>query len=344
MRGLLFLGDRRAELREFSDPAAGPGQVVVRMKAAAICGSDVHYYRLPGKGPDTERFKFIQGHEPCGVVHAVGPGVTKVRSGDPVVVYHYLGCGHCEHCAAGDYFYCTEGRRGYGWHVDGSMADYILADERNCLPLPSELSWTDGAFIACIAGTAYSSLKKLEVSGRDTVLVNGLGPVGLVMVMLAQASGARVIGVDVTAERLALARDLGCEVLDAAHHDVPTEVFEMTKGQGASAGFDSTGVPAANANCIRAMGFYGRVVFVGMSYIQDGINLGSGDLTFMYKQLKLMGNTVYPRHMYWEITRFLIEHGIRLERIVTHRFALEEGVQAMRVADDGRCGKIVFEW
>jgi len=341
----MFLGDRRAELREFPDPIPGPGQVVVAMKVAAICGSDVHYYRFSSTGPDTERFQFIQGHEPCGVVKSIGPSVTKVKPGDPVVIYHYRGCGYCEYCSSGDYFYCKEGRRGYGWHVDGSMADFVLTDERNCLLLPPELSFVDGAFIACIAGTAYSSLKKLEVSGRDTLLVNGLGPVGLVMVMCGKASGARVIGVDIIEERLSLAKDIGCdEVLDASYTDVPQAVFELTKGQGASAGFDSTGVPAANENCIRAMGFYGRVVFVGMSYSEEGINLGSGDLTFMYKQLKLMGSVVYPRNMYWEITRFLIEHKIPLESIVTHRFPIKKGVEAMQLADSGRCGKIIFEW
>lgn len=345
MRGLVFHGDRRAELKDFPDPSPRDGEVVVAMRTAAICGSDVHYYRLPSTGPDAVRFQFIQGHEPSGVVAAVGPGVTYVKLGDRVSVYHYLGCGHCEPCYRGDYFYCEAGTRGYGWHVHGSMADFILTYERNCLVLPDQLSFVDGAFTACIAGTAYSALTKLGISGRDTLVVNGLGPLGLVMVMMARAAGARVIGVDPVRERIELASSAGANhLLDPTDTDVPQAVYDLTDGRGASAAFDSTGVPAANAACIKAMGYYGRAVFAGLSYLGEGVNLGSLDLGFMRKQLLLMGSSVFPIHLYWELVRFLIAHRIPLDTIVTHRFPIERGVEAIELANTGRCGKIIFEW
>jgi len=150
-----------------------------------------------------------------------------------VVVYHYLGCGYCEYCSAGEYYYCDKMTRAHGVHVHGSMADYLLTDERNCLTLPIELSFVDGMFIACIAGTAYSSIKKLRFSGHDTLLVNGLGPLGLVTALFGKRLGAFVIGADVIEERLSLARDIGIdEVLDASRIDVAQEVNKLTKGRG----------------------------------------------------------------------------------------------------------------
>ena len=344
MKGLVFLGERKAEIREFPDPVAGPGQVVVEMRVSAVCGSDVHVWRLPLEGNE-ERFSLIQGHEPCGIVKSVGAGVTKVKPGDRVVVYHYLGCGYCEYCSQGEYYYCTEGTRGYGWHVHGSMADLVLTDEQNCLPLPPELSFVDGAFISCIAATAYSALSKLDVSGRDTLLVSGLGPVGLCEALFGKAAGARVIGVEISPERLDLAKSLGIEeLIDSSKVDVSTEVYKMTKGQGASAAFDSTGVVDATKNTIKSLGYHGRMVFAGMSFSPEGLNLSDGSLGAMWKQLKIMGTLVYPRYMYWEISRFLIDHEIPLEKIVTHRFKIEDGVEAMRVADTGKTGKVLINW
>lgn len=344
MKGLIFLGERKAEIREFPDPVAGPGQVVVQMKIAAVCGSDVHVWRLPLKGNE-ERFSIIQGHEPCGIVQSIGSGVTKVKPGDRVVVYHYLGCGDCEYCSKGEFYYCTEGIRGYGWHVHGSMADLLLTDEQNCLLLSPELSFVDGAFISCIAATAYSALLKLDVSGRDTLLVSGLGPVGLCECIFGKAAGAQVIGVDISKERLQLAESLGLkELINASEVDVPKEVYKLTKGKGASAAFDSTGVVEATKNTIRSLGYHGKMVFAGMSFSSDGLNLSDGSLGAMWKQLTIMGTLVYPRHLYWSIARFMIDHNIQFDKVVTHKFQIEKGVEAMQVADTGKAGKVLLMW
>ena len=206
MKGVVFPGDRKAEVRGFPEPKPGPGEVIVRMKAAGLCGSDLHLYRQTAEqrvGNDT-----IPGHEPSGIVDAVGEGVQGVRVGDRVTVYHYRGCGHCKHCLAGYIQWCPE-RRGYGGPIHGSDADLLLTDERNCLPLPEELSFVHGAAIACYLGTAYSAMRKLQVSGEDTVVIFGQGPVGLGGLIVAKALGGRVIAVEPIAERRALASELG---------------------------------------------------------------------------------------------------------------------------------------
>jgi len=347
MKGLVILGNKQAEIREFPDPTPGPSQVVVAMKAAGICGSDTHWYRLTPEELGAERAQIILGHEPCGVVDSVGLDVTHVKKGDRVVVYHFLGCGYCEYCSAGEYYYCDMMTtfHAHGVNVHGSMADYLLTDERNCLHLPNELSFVDGMFIACIAGTAFASIKKLGVSGNDTLVVNGLGPLGLVAALFGKAHGAFVIGADVIEDRLSLARDIGIdEVLDASRIDVAQEVNKLTKGLGATKAFDSTGVVSANISTIAAMARHGKIVFAGKSYGHKGINLGGVALGFLTKQLILMGILTYPKHMYWEIARFLIEHKMALESIVTHRFSIEDGIEALQIAEIGRCGKVIYEW
>jgi threonine 3-dehydrogenase len=155
-----------------------------------------------------------------------------------------------------------------------------------------------------------------------------------------------VIGADIVKERMSLATEIGIdEVLDASRLDIPYAISQITKGRGASVGFDTTGIPKANENCLRAMGYYGRVVIAGMSYDKgdEGVNLNLEEV-FLEKQLTLTSVDIFPKYLYWEITRFLIEHSIPLESIVTHYFPIEKGVEALRLADEGSCGKVVFKW
>ena len=122
----------------------------------------------------------IAGHEPCGQVVAVGPGCRRLSEGDRVVVYHIAGCGVCEECRHGYIIGCTSPlRAAHGWQRDGGHAEFLLAEEATSILLPNELSYVDGALVSCGFGTAYEGLLRLELSGQDTLLVTGLGPVGL---------------------------------------------------------------------------------------------------------------------------------------------------------------------
>ena len=219
MKGVVLLGDSECCVKDFPDPVPGFGEVRVRMIATGICGSDLHLYHMD-KESAKKRGDRIPGHEPCGIVDALGHGVTKVKEGDRVTINHWLGCGHCENCAAGNLMWCTE-KRGYGGAIDGAHAEFVIADERNCVPMPDTMSFIDGAFIACPGGTAYSSMKKLDVRAGDTVAVFGLGPVGLSGVVLAKAMGGKVIGVDVIDKRGELAMQLGAEAVVNARKEDP---------------------------------------------------------------------------------------------------------------------------
>jgi D-arabinose 1-dehydrogenase-like Zn-dependent alcohol dehydrogenase len=195
---VILPGRERVEFRELDRPEPGHGQVLVKMKASGLCGSDLRAIYHEHTGSGAERYQnVVAGHEPSGQVEAVGPGVSGFEPGDRVVVCHILGCGRCEECTKGFMIGCTsQERSAYGWQRDGGHADYLLAEAITLLHLPEGLTYTDGALVACGFGTAYQGILRADVSGRDTVLVVGLGPVGLGTVMLAASSGADVIGVD----------------------------------------------------------------------------------------------------------------------------------------------------
>src|SRR3954449_11636391 len=214
-------GDSSTQLRRVPVPAPGHGEVLLRMKASTICGSDIRciYREHLGKGPEGYQ-GVIAGHEPAGQIVEIGPGCRRFREGERVLVYHISGCGVCNDCRRGYMISCTSAkyRRAYGWQRDGGMADYLLAEEKDLIHLPAELTYADGAQVACGFGTVYEGLQKIGICGDHDVLVTGLGPVGLATAALCRKMGAnRIIGSDVVAERLDLARALGlCDAVLAA--------------------------------------------------------------------------------------------------------------------------------
>src|SRR3954471_4962353 len=181
MRGVFLPGDRTVDIAEVAVPEVGPQQVLVAMRASTICGSDLRAIYREHLGTGAEAYRdVIAGHEPCGEIVAAGPGCRRFGPGDRVVVYPIAGCGLCADCHAGYPVSCTSPMRAaYGWQRDGGHADLLLADESTCILLPPDLSFVDGACVACGFGTAYEGLWRLGVSGRDRVAVTGLGPVGL---------------------------------------------------------------------------------------------------------------------------------------------------------------------
>src|SRR5437870_6493660 len=260
MRGVVFLGGRKLELREFPDPTPGAGEVVVAMKASGMCGSDLHPYRAVGNaaaalGLGGGGGPIVAGHEPCGVVAARGAGVSEADAptGQRVMVHHYKGCGRCKHCRVGWAQLCRQGIVVYGMTGHGGHAAYMTVPAFTLVPLPDSLSFEEGAAIACGTGTAYMALKRLDVSGRDTLAVYGQGPVGLSATMLATAMGARVIAIDVGAERLALASEYGAaETIDASKDDPVARVLAQTHDEGAETALDCTGNAKARQQAVQS--------------------------------------------------------------------------------------------
>lgn len=342
MRGAILPGQDRVELKEFDRREPGHGQVLVRMKASGLCGSDLRAIYHEHTGSGAERYQnVIAGHEPAGQVEAVGPGVDGFEPGDRVVVYHILGCGRCEECLKGFMIGCRSPERAaYGWQRDGGHADYLLAEARTLLHLPDELTYTDGALVACGFGTAYQGILRAGVSGRDRVLVVGLGPVGLGAVMLAASSGAEVIGVDLISERLELAKRAGAAHVLMGGESTTEEVLDLTDGHGTEVGIDCSGSAAGRKLCLEAAREWGRVVYIG-----EG-----GSVTFepspllLHKQLTLHGSWVCGINEMGELLEHLARKKMHPEATVTHTFPLSDTKQAYETFDAGRTGKVVILW
>ena len=340
MKGIYLLGDRKVVVKDFPDPKPGPGQVVIQMKAAGICGSDLHRYRR--SLPELKKMELhskIPGHEAAGIVSAAGNGVSTAKVGDRVAIYHYLGCGHCKHCYAGNFMYCKE-KRGYGTHVNGPISDYVLTDERNCLPLPNQLSFFEGAGITCYVGTAFAITKKLEICGLHTVIIFGLGPVGLASSLFAKAMGGKVIGVDVKKERVKIADELGINAVDGKKQDVISLISSLTHNEGADRVIETSGNPVAQRQAIDCARVEGKVGFVGLGWSEPNIVPSK----FIGKSLTLVGSFVFPINAYWEIINFLLDRKIPLRKTITHKFNILDAPKAFELADSQTVGKVMIVW
>lgn len=338
MRGVVFIGDREVALQEFDDPRPGSGEVVIAIRASGMCGSDMRPYRQPS----AEKTRpIVSGHEPCGVIAERGPGVsdTQAMVGQRVLIHHYTGCGTCKHCRVGYTQMCARGAQVMGFSIHGGNAPYLLAPASQVMPLPDELSFAEGAAIACGTGTAYSALKRLDVSGRDTLAIFGQGPVGLAATQLATAMGARVIAIDLSPERRELASALGAEVaLDPSSTEPVAAIRELTHGEGADATLDCTGHPEARANCARAARAWGRACFVG----EHGTATFEMTPDVIHKQLTMYGSWTFSTVLMAECARFAVDRKIPLGHVFTDTFTIDQAPDAFRRFESRTMGKGVF--
>lgn len=210
MKALRIAGERQAVLQEKPDPRPRPNEVVIKMHAAGICGSDLHGYRHPR--PENVEAHRVPGHEPAGEILELGSEVTGWKVGDRVTIYFRLVCGECEYCRIGRANVCLNRRGSYGVGVglaDGAMAERMVVEAQYLLPVPEDFSCEDAAIVSCQGGTAYYPLTRLAVSGRDVLVVSGLGPVGLLATLFGSRMGATVVGIDPAPERRALGERMG---------------------------------------------------------------------------------------------------------------------------------------
>ncbi len=344
MTGVLLPGNSTVELREFDVPEPGHGQVLVKMKASTICGSDIRaiYREHLGTGPEAYK-NVIAGHEPCGRVEKVGPGCRRFKEGDRVVIYHISGCGLCHDCRTGYQISCTGPERAaYGWQRDGGMADYCLAEERDLVLLPDELSYVDGACVACGFGTCYEAIRRIGVSGDDIGLVVGLGPMGLACLMIARARGAtKLIGLDVVDERVELARKLGVAdlVLKSDGHALDA-IKDATDGKGCEVSIDCSGSPAGRLLAIQGTRQWGRVAFVG----EGNTVTFEPSPTIIHNQITIYGSWVTSIGLMEDLVERMVRWNMHPEDTVTHKFPLDQAADAYRTMDEGTCGKVAVVW
>ena len=341
MQGVVYLGESRVEIRDFRQPEPGPGQVVIQSTIAGLCGSDLHKYHSSREWAQS-RSGMISGHEPTGVVAAVGPGVEHPQVGDRVCVYHRLGCGHCMDCRSGNAAFCDEGSGAFGRTQDGSHADFMLTDAPYCLPLPDDISFEVATQLACTAGTSFAALRKIPAHVGDALVVFGLGPVGLSGLLLGMGMGYRGIGIDTHPYRIELARKVGGGlVIDASRDDPLAAIADITGGQGVGGVLECSGSAVARRQATQVAHRAATVVYVGGGPEPD-IAFSSGDI--IAKDLTIRGNSVFTIASYYAAIDFLRSHSVPLEGIITHRFKIAEAVEAFALFDSGETGKVVFAW
>jgi threonine dehydrogenase-like Zn-dependent dehydrogenase len=215
----------------------------------------------------------------------------------------------------------------------------MLAPASTLVPLPDELSFATGAAISCGTGTAYQALRRMNVSGRDTLAVFGQGPVGLSATQLGAAMGARIIALDTSPERRKLAEKMGAEtVLDPAADDPVAALRELTRGQGVDLALDCSAAEPARAAAIRATRTWGTVCFVG----EGGSVTIDVSRDMIRKQLTVIGSWTFSSVIQAECARFIAERGIEVERVFTERYTLDQAAEAYRLFDTQSTGKGVF--
>lgn len=345
MRGAFLPGNSTAVLRD-DVPLREPGhrELLLKVGASGLCGSDIGFiYREhkthSGIKDGSPAYKgVVCGHEPAGEVVAVGPGCRRFEVGDRVLLYHISGCQECANCRSGQMISCSTGASSYGWQRDGGNAEYLVAEEHTAIPLPDELTYVDGALIACGFGTAYEGIARTDVSGADELLVVGMGPVGLAAGMLGRARGARrVVGVEPNAKRRAWAQSMGYFDAVVAPEEAEEAVLAQTRGRGASVAIDCSGSAPGRSTAIAGLAEWGRLSLVG-----EGGRLDTEvSDALLHKQITIYASWVTSLGRMERLAADCAAWGIHPEQTVSDRFSLDEIDAAYAAAAGESAGKVV---
>ena len=327
MKLLEMTGDATARVIDAAPPAPAPGEVIIETARSAICGSEMKTYRGAGiAGGNT-------GHEAVGTVIELGEGVTNLRIGQRVGVSAVIGCGDCVECHRGRYTWCKSASSRSQMH-----AEQFVIHARCCSILPEDLPWDEAALLTGDGmGVPWHTAKKIDRSDIETIVVMGLGPIGLGNVLMQAHLGRRVIGVDIIDYRIDFARELGADLSIKADGSLIERIMELTKGEGADVVIDCAGQRASVANSFLAVRRGGIVVFNGES--MEEMLAPSRD--FNRREIWAVGCWYYFMSEAPEMFA-LWRDGLDVAKMITHRFPLEEAPVAFSLFDRGRTGKVLL--
>lgn len=315
-------------LEEVPRPEPDPGQVRVRVGAAGVCHTELHFESGVldlGVAPVT------MGHEIAGTVDAVGEGVDEREEGDRVVLYYYDGCGDCRWCRRGEENLCGRPEHQYGFVSDGGYAEHVCVPERNAVPIPDGLSFEEAAPLACSATTGIHACNVAGLSGGEAAVVYGVGAVGFGLIQVADLRGARVLGVGRTGAKLDRALELGADrVVDPTEVDDPAgAVRAWTDGEGADAVFELVGTEATMGPATDMLSKKGRLVFVG--YSEDAYTVHPVQL--VVGEAEVTGSVGNTREELEEAVRLAADG--RLESTVDRTLPLEQWEEALDAVREG---------
>ncbi len=332
MKTLRMMGSERVEVIELPEPDPVEEFVVVKIMASAICGSEMRAFRSPKPLPNNA------GHEAAGIVARKSAG-GRWKEGDRVVLYAGSHCGVCEHCRLGYWILCQSGGPAQN---PGSHTQYVLVNANCCLPLPDDISFEHGTLVGDVLGTPFHAIQRMGVGALDTVLIAGLGPVGLSASLICKFLNATVIATDIVDYRLQVARDIGVDhVIDSRKGDAREIIRDLTAGAGVDKAIDCTGQPGPESLCLDAVRRRGAMAFVGENH--ESVSIRPSE-QLIRKDLNVIGSWYYNVGEYDSLLR-LLKRGVPVQKIITHHFPLENAQQAFTQFAAGRSAKtILFPW
>jgi len=341
MQAYVLRKPRDLQLEERPIPAIGADQVLVRVRAVGVCGSDVHYWHSGRIGPVVVETAMVLGHECAGEVVKLGADVSHLRLGDRVALEPGIPCGECDLCRAGRYNLCPDVVFFATPPVDGAFCEYVAHKAASAFRLPETVSYEEGAMCEPLSVGIHAA-RRAGVGLGDSVLITGAGPIGLASLMAAQAAGATTtIITDMQDTRLELARELGVTAAaDVRVDDTPALVHELTEGRGVDATIECTGASAAMLTGLTSGQRGGTVVWVGTA--DDTYAIPSVDT--IRRGLTIRGIFRY-RNTYRAAIDLIAAGRAQVGRLITHRFPLTQLPEAMDTALTGRDGavKVVVE-
>ncbi|UQZ82429.1 L-threonine 3-dehydrogenase [Paenibacillus konkukensis] len=328
-----------AVLKEVPVPRCGRDEVLVKIKATSICGTDVHIYRWDAWAEKTVVTPNVFGHEFAGIVEAVGSDVVHVRPGDTVSGEGHIVCGVCKACRTGNAHVCPN-TKSFGITAPGCFADYAIVKASNIIHNAKDMPFE----LACLQdplGNAVQTVLAGDIAGKSVAVI-GAGPIGLMAVAVAKACGAgAVIAADVNPYRLELARRIGADaVINNGQVPLAEAIREHTGGEGAEVLLEMSGHPDAIRQGFEAAAPAARVSLLGIPTREVSLDLSSH---IIFKGLRIEGITGRRMYQTWYQVKGLLEQGrIDLTPLITHRFSLHDYKAAFELMASGQCGKIVF--
>lgn len=311
-------------LKEVTPRKPGPQEVMIRVKACGMCGTDLKI--AAGKLPGT-RVPVIMGHEPAGEVVEVGREVQTLKPGDRVLAHFYVTCGRCEFCRTNRESICRQLIGRIGFELDGGYADYLTLPETSFVKFPENVSYEEGAILGDAVGTAFHALRsRARLGPGETVLVMGAGGVGLHVVQVAKAFGAWVLAVDVNSRKLELAREHGADEVLAFTENYEREAKGLLEKEagGVHVVVETVGTPATVEANLRLLRPGGRLVIIG--YL-PGSRFGVDPLAALLDEIEMLGSRACTKTELETVVK-LVSRGL-VRPVITRRFELAEVNYAM---------------
>ena len=339
VRAVVNTGVGQVEYREIPVPSPGPGEVLIRVRAVGVCGSDIHQWLGPVSW--AVRYPVVLGHEFAGVVEAVGPGVTSWKPGDRVVSETAARvCGQCIYCRTGNYNLCPD-RKGFGYGVDGAMAEWVLARQELLHRIPDGIPDEVAALTEPMSVAFNAVAVKSRIQPGDTVVVLGPGPIGLLSVHIARLYSPDpliLVGTRADARRLALGRELGADlVLVDGEDDVVETIRGIGDGLGAHLVVDAVGISETVATSLRIVRPNGQITKLGWGPQPLGLSLDP----VVAKAVTLQGSFSH-NYPIWERVLYLVARGRLRPGPIVHTWPLEEWEQGFKAMKDLAVAKAVL--